>query len=39
MPVIEDEEDSLSNGNERKAIDKGIPGVNTLNTVCDNTRL
>lgn len=39
MPVIEDDSSSLSNGNERKAIDKGIPSINTLNTVCDNTRL
>lgn len=39
MPVMGDEEDSLSNGNERKAIDKGIPTINnneTLNSVCDS---
>lgn len=38
MPVMEDEADTLSNGNERKAIDKGICNVNdvdNLNSISD----
>jgi hypothetical protein len=39
MPVMEDEPDALSNGNERKATDKGVPDVNntyTLSSLCEN---
>ena len=39
MPVMDDEPDALTNGNERKAIDKGIPtiyDIDTLNVVSDD---